>query len=120
MTDEKKSVTKRCPFSHQSIQDPYQMHKEIRKEHAQRDESAKIVWNTERKFWMVLDYGLTRQIASDQKTFSSANSMYGNNIPKDLPEIAQPLIAMGGERHLKKRKQLQEAFKTEEIDKWEP
>lgn len=120
MTDEKKPVTRKCPFSHEAIQNPYKLHAEMREEHAQRDESAKIVWNKEISAWMVLDYSLVKQIASDHETFSSANSIYGNDVPDDLPEVAQPLIAMDGERHRLKRKYLQEAFKTDEIGKWEP
>lgn len=120
MTDKKKLTTGRCPFSHKAIQNPHQLHAEMREEHAQEDKPAKIVWNERIPAWMVLDYGLVKQIASDHETFSSANSIYGNDVPGDLPEIAQPLIAMDGERHQIKRKYLQEAFKTNEIDKWEP
>jgi len=120
MTDEKKPSTGRCPFSHGNIQNPYKLHTEIREEYAQEGEPAKIVWNEEIPAWMVLDYGLIKQIASDHETFSSANSIYGNDVPDDLPEVAQPLIAMDGERHQIKRKYLREAFKTDEIDKWEP
>ena len=120
MTDEKKPITRKCPFSHEAIQNPYQLHTEIREEHAQEDKPAKIVWNERIPAWMVLDYGLVKQIASDHETFSSANSIYGKDIPDDLPDVAQPLIAMDGEIHQIKRKYLQGAFKTDEIDKWEP
>src|SRR3989344_3164755 len=120
MTNEKKPTTGRCPFSKQSIQNPYGLHDRIRKEHPKNEEPTKIVWNEEIHSWMVLDYGLIKQIASDHETFSSANSIYGKEIPEDLPEVAQPLIAMDGEKHRKKRKEIQEAFKTDEIDKWEP
>lgn len=120
MTDEKKPSTGRCPFSKQGIQDPHGLHNMIREEHAKNEEPTKIVWNDEISSWMVLDYGLIKIIASDHETFSSANSIYGKEIPEDLPEVAQPLIAMDGEKHRKKRKEIQEAFKTDEIDKWEP
>src|SRR3989344_7054767 len=120
MTDQNKLTTGRCPFSHEAIQNPHELHAEIREEHAQEGELAKIVWNEEIPAWMVLDYALVKQIASDHETFSSANSIYGNYVPDDLPEVAQPLIAMDGERHQIKRKYLQGAFKTDEIDKWEP
>src|SRR3989344_9306386 len=120
MTDEKKPITRKCPFSHEAVQNPDKVHTEIREEHAKEGEPAKMVWNEEIPAWMVLDYGLVKQIASDHETFSSANSIYGNDIPGDLPDIAQPLIAMDGEIHQIKRKYLQGAFKTDEIDKWEP
>jgi len=120
MTDKNRPSTGRCPFSKQSIQDPYHLHDRIREEHAKNREPTKIVWNDAISSWMVLDYGLIKIIASDHETFSSANSIYGNDIPSDLPEAAQLLIAMDGERHRKKRKEIQEVFKTDEIDKWEP
>ena len=119
MTDEKKPNTERCPFSHQNIQDPYSLHRQLREEHSIDGQPGEMIWSDTLQAWMPLSYRLIKQIAVDHKNFLNSE-VFGKLSAKNMPPEVNLLISMDGEEHAAKRKHVQSAFKTEEVDRWEP
>ena len=116
-------TTRHSPFSVEAIQDPYLRHRLLRQEHGRDGKPARMVWNYDpswaRGFWEVLDSELIRRIAKNHEAFSSEPSVSGAYVPP-LTATARPLIAMDGSIHVDKKKSVTSAFRTDQVEEWEP